>query len=107
MKLPSLQELKRLGQGALSKGLDPSALERGLQYLREGGFQSLEVNVLGSKGFQIEFQLTEPSKAKIEMTTASQPLYSECNCSMAGYGIFCKHQSIATWDYSRARVSEI
>ena len=97
MKLPSLQELKRLGQGALSKGLDPSALERGLQYLREGGFKSLEVNILGSKGFQIEFQLTEPSKAKIEMTIASQPLYSECNCSMAGYGIFCKHQSIATW----------
>lgn len=97
MKLPSLQELKRLGQAALSKGLDPSALERGLQYLREGGFESLEVSVLGAKGFLIEFSLTEPAKTKIEMTSASQALYSECNCSMAGYGIFCKHQSIATW----------
>ena len=84
MKLPSLQELKRVGQAAL-KGLDPSALERGLQYLRDSGFQSLEVAVLGSKGFQIEFTFTEPSSTKIEMTTPSQALYSECDCSMAGY----------------------
>ena len=96
MKLPSLQELKRVGQAAL-KGLDPSALERGLQYLRDSGFQSLEVAVLGSKGFQIEFTFTEPSSTKIEMTTPSQALYSECDCSMAGYGIFCKHQACATW----------
>lgn len=115
MKLPSLQELKRLGQAALSKGLDPSALERGLQYLREGGFESLEVAILGAKGFQIEFTLSEPAKTKIEMTTPSQPLYSECNCSMAGYGIFCKHQSIATWvttvlasqKYELTRVDEV
>ena len=97
MKLPSLQELKRLGPAALAKGLDPSALERGLQYLRDGGFLSLEVATLGSKGFQIEFKLSEPSQTKIDMSTASQPLYSECNCSMAGYGIFCRHQAIAAW----------
>jgi SNF2 family DNA or RNA helicase len=97
MKLPSLQELKRIGQDALKKGLDPSALERGLQYLRENGFLSLEVSTLGSKGFLIEFVFTEKSKTKIEMTTPSQPLFSECDCSMAGYGIFCKHQACATW----------
>jgi SNF2 family DNA or RNA helicase len=97
MKLPSLQELKRSGQDALKKGLDPSALERGLQYLRDQGFLSLEVSVLGSKGFLIEFVFTEKSKTKIEMTTPSQPLFSECDCSMAGYGIFCKHQACATW----------
>lgn len=102
MKLPSLQELKRNGLSALKKGLDPSALERGLQYLREGGFVSLEVSVLGAKGFLIEIKLDEPSKTKIEMTTLSQPLYSECDCSMSGYGIFCKHQAIATWVVSAA-----
>jgi hypothetical protein len=97
MKLPSLQELKRIGHSALKKGLDPSALERGLQYLRDGGFQSLEVATLGAKGFLIEFHLNEPSKTKIEMTTTSQPLFSACDCSMSGYGIFCKHQALATW----------
>ncbi len=97
MKLPSLQELKRVGQAALKQGLDPSALERGLQYLRDDGFQSFDVATLGAKGFQIEFIFAEPSKTLIEMTTPSQPLYSSCNCSMAGYGIFCKHQACATW----------
>lgn len=97
MKLPSLQELKRSGQDALKRGLDPSALERGLQYLRDKGFQNLEISTLGSKGFLIEFTLSEKSKTKIEMTTPAQPLFSECDCSMAGYGIFCKHQACATW----------
>jgi SNF2 family DNA or RNA helicase len=97
MKLPSLQELKRSGPDALKKTLDPSALERGLQYLRDNGFLSLEISVLGAKGFLIEFVFTEKSKTKIEMTTPAQPLFSECDCSMAGYGIFCKHQACATW----------
>jgi SNF2 family DNA or RNA helicase len=97
MKLPSLQELKRSGPDALKKTLDPSALERGLQYLRDSGFLSLEISVLGAKGFLIEFVFTEKSKTKIEMTTPAQPLFSECDCSMAGYGIFCKHQACATW----------
>ena len=97
MKLPSLQELKRLGQSALKKGLDPSALERGLQYLRDGGFESFELATLGAKGHLLEFKLNEPTKTKIEMSVVGQPLYSECNCSMSGYGIFCKHQALATW----------
>ena len=97
MKLPSLQDLKRGGSTALTKGLDPSALERGLQYLRDQGFLSLEVATLGSKGFQISFQFTEASKTVIDMTTSSQPLYSECDCSMASHGIFCKHQAAAAW----------
>src|ERR1700745_3897681 len=97
MKLPSLQELKRLGQSALKKGLDPSALERGLQYLRDGGFESCEVATLGAKGHLLEFKMNEAAKTKIEMSTANQPLYSECNCSMSGHGIFCKHQALATW----------
>jgi len=79
MKLPSLQELKRLGQSALKKGLDPSALERGLQYLRDGGFVSFELATLGAKGHQLEFKFDEPSKTKIEMSQAGQPLYSECD----------------------------
>jgi hypothetical protein len=97
MKLPSLQELKRTGHSALKKGLDPSALERGLQYLRDGGFLGLEVATLGTRGYLIEFQLNETAKTKIEMSTPSQPLFSECDCSMSGYGIFCKHQALATW----------
>ncbi len=97
MKLPSLQELKRLGQAALKKGLDPSALERGLQYLRDGGFDSFELATLGTKGYLLEFKLDEVTKTKIEMSHAGQPLYSECDCSMSGYGIFCKHQALATW----------
>jgi len=99
MKLPSLQEIKRIGHSALKKGLDPSALERGLQYLRDGGFQSLHVAPLDSKtkGYRIAFTLSEPSKTQIEMSTPSQPLFSECDCSMSGYGIFCKHQALATW----------
>jgi hypothetical protein len=82
MKLPSLQELKRTGHSALKKGLDPSALERGLQYLRDGGFLGLEVATLGTRGYLIEFQLNETAKTKIEMSTPSQPLFSECDCSM-------------------------
>lgn len=97
MKLPSLQELKRVGQSALKKGLDPSALERGLQYLRDGGFESFEFATVGAKGHQLEFKLNESSATKIEMSQVGQPLYSECNCSMSGYGIFCKHQALATW----------
>ncbi len=97
MKLPSIQELKRSGQTALKKGLDPSALERGLQYLREGGFQSFDIATLADKGYMIEFKLNEPSKTKIEVRSLSQPLFSECDCSMSGYGIFCKHQAIASW----------
>jgi SNF2 family DNA or RNA helicase len=97
MKLPSLQELKRAGSAALSKGLDPSALERGLQYLRDSGFQRFEVSTLGSKGHQIEFFFSETTKTKIDSSSASQPLYSECDCSMAGHGIFCKHQACAAW----------
>jgi superfamily II DNA or RNA helicase len=97
MKLPSLQDLKRSGPAALKRGLDPSALERGLQYLRDSGFQSFEVVTLGSKGMRIEFTLSEPSKTNIEFTSGSQPLYSNCDCSMSGYGIFCKHQAVAVW----------
>ena len=97
MKLPSIQELKRSGHSALKKGLDPSALERGLQYLRDGGFQSFEVATLGAKGFLMEFALTEPAKTKIEVSSVTQPIFSECNCSMSGYGIFCKHQALASW----------
>ncbi len=97
MKLPSLQELKRNGSAALSKGLDPSALERGLQYLRDGGFQSLEVATLGTKGLKVQFSFAEPSSTHVDLTTPSQPLYSGCDCSMASHGIFCKHQACATW----------
>ncbi|MBU6154692.1 MAG: DEAD/DEAH box helicase [Bdellovibrionales bacterium] len=97
MKLPSLQELKRAGSAALSKGLDPSALERGLQYLRDHGFQSFEVSTLGSKGHQIDFRLSESCKTRIDAASVSQPLYSECDCSMAMHGIFCKHQACSAW----------
>lgn len=97
MKLPSLQDLKRSGPSALKKGLDPSALERGLQYLRDGGFQSLEVVTLGSKGMRIDFTLSEPAKTSIDFSGGSQPLFSNCNCSMSGHGIYCKHQALATW----------
>lgn len=97
MKLPSLHELKRLGHSALKKGLDPSALERGLQYLRDGGFNGMELAILGAKGHQLEFQLDDPAKTRIEIGVINQPLYSNCDCSMAGYGIYCKHQALATW----------
>ena len=97
MKLPSLQELKRIGQSALKKGLDPSALERGLQYLRDGGFQGIDVATLGAKGYLIEFKLDESAETKVEYSAASQPFFSECNCSMSSYGIFCKHQALAAW----------
>ena len=97
MKLPSLQDLKRNGLSALKLGLDPSALERGLQYLRDGGFVGIEVATLGGKGFLIEFQLHEPSKTKVEFSALSQPFFSECDCSMSSYGIFCKHQALAAW----------
>ncbi len=97
MKLPSLQELKRAGSGALSKGLDPSALERGLQYLRDRGFQSFEIATLGAKGHRIDFRFSEECKTRIDSTSVSLPLYSECDCSMASHGIFCKHQACAAW----------
>jgi SNF2 family DNA or RNA helicase len=97
MQLPSLQDLKRLGPDALTKKLDPSALERGLQYLREGGFRGLEVAVVGSRGFQIQFALDEDCSTRVDMTTSSQPLYSECNCYMAQSAKLCKHQAIAAW----------
>ena len=97
MKLPSLHDLKRLGQSALKKGLDPSALERGLQYLRDGGFSDMELAILGAKGHQLEFKLSETTKTRIEIGAPSQPTYSDCDCSMAGYGIYCKHQALATW----------
>jgi superfamily II DNA or RNA helicase len=114
MKLPSLQELKRSGQSALKKVTDPSALERGLQYLRDSGFQGFEIATLGSKGHLIEFKLDEPTLTKIEVNSPSTPIYSECNCSMSGYGIFCKHQAIAAWvvtllasqNYELVRVDE-
>ena len=114
MKLPSLQELRRAGSAALTKGLDPSALERGLQYLRDGGFSSLEVATLGSKGMKVSFTFSEPSQTHIDLTTPTQPLYSECDCSMAGHGIFCKHQACASWvltalaskNYELTRVEE-
>ncbi len=97
MKLPSLQELKRIGHSALKKGVDPSALERGLQYFRDGGFESMEMATLGSKGHIIEFKTTENFNTKIEITRINQPLYSNCDCSMSGHGIFCKHQALAAW----------
>ena len=97
MQLPSLQDLKRLGPDALTKKLDPSALERGLQYLREGGFRGLEVAVVGSRGFQIQFALDEDCATRVDMTTSSQPMYSECNCYMAQSAKLCKHQAIAAW----------
>ena len=97
MKLPSLHDLKRLGHSALKKGLDPSALERGLQYLRDGGFSDMELAILGTKGHQLEFKLSETTKTRIEIGASSQPTYSDCDCSMAGYGIYCKHQALATW----------
>jgi superfamily II DNA or RNA helicase len=97
MKLPSLHELKRLGHSALKKGLDPSALERGLQYLRDGGFVDMELAILGAKGHQIQFKMNETTRTRIEIGAQSQPAYSDCDCSMAGYGIYCKHQALATW----------
>ncbi|MBS1958307.1 MAG: DEAD/DEAH box helicase [Bdellovibrionales bacterium] len=97
MKLPSLQDLKRSGPTALKKTSDPSALERGLQYLREDGVNGIEVATLGAKGMRIDFTLTEKSKTTIEFTGSSQPLFSNCDCSMSGYGIFCKHQAVAAW----------
>jgi superfamily II DNA or RNA helicase len=114
MKLPSVLELKRLGHAALKRGLDPSALERGLQYLRDGGFERIELSVMGAKGLALEFTLKEPCDTRIEFTTPSQSLYSSCGCSMSGYGIFCKHQAIGTWvisilitqDYDLTRVDE-
>ena len=78
MKLPSLQELKRLGHAALKQGLDPSALERGLQYLRDGGFISLDIATLGAKGFVIEFDLKDSTqKTKIECTSVAQREFSQ------------------------------
>ena len=72
MKLPSLHDLKRLGHSALKKGLDPSALERGLQYLRDGGFSDMELAILGTKGHQLEFKLSETTKTRIEIGASSQ-----------------------------------
>ncbi|NDG85195.1 MAG: hypothetical protein EBX52_09195, partial [Proteobacteria bacterium] len=80
--------------------MDPSALERGLQYLRDGGFRSLEVATLGSKGMKVSFHFEEASQTHIDFTAPAQPLYSECDCSMAGYGIFCKHQACASWVFT-------
>jgi hypothetical protein len=100
MKLPSLQEMKRLGYRALKQSWEPSALERGIQYLREGAFDGLDIARRGSSGQRIEFTLKDPShvhgKSIIDFESPAQPTYSHCDCSHAGHGIFCKHQAAST-----------
>ncbi len=65
--------------------------------MRDRGFQSFEIATLGAKGHRIDFRFSEECKTRIDSTSISLPLYSECDCSMASHGIFCKHQACAAW----------
>lgn len=116
MKLPTHQEFKRIGTSALKNSLDPSAVERGLQYLREGGLVSVDLNAEKST-LQVSIltiKNSEGNQTEVELSSVSKPMYSSCDCSMAGYAIFCKHQALAAWciacyacqNYDLTRVDE-
>jgi superfamily II DNA or RNA helicase len=99
MKVPSLQDLKRLGPRQLRQSLEPSALERGAQFLREGAFEGFEISQMGSSGQRIEFQFVDPAypqaSCSLDVESPGRPVYTACDCNHASHGIFCKHQAAA------------